>query len=163
MEIWKDIKGYEGLYQVSNLGRVKSLGNSKSKKEKILKPFKRGRGYLTVKLFNNNKKKQIFIHRLVAETFIDNPDNLPQVNHKDENKQNNLLDNLEWCTNKDNARYSFSKEILATNINTKEKIIFTSIGEARKLGFNHVSDCCLNKRKQDKGYVFEYIKEGNNE
>lgn len=99
-EIWKDIKGYEGKYQISNLGKIKSLiGNSK-----ILKPEIRT-GYYSVELCKNGKRIHKRIHRLVAETFIPNPDNLPQVNHRDENKLNNQLDNLEWCDNTYNSQY----------------------------------------------------------
>lgn len=96
-EIWKDIKGYEGLYQVSNLGRVKSLGNLQNKKEKLLKT-NICNGYYAVYLYKNSKKKICLCHRLVAEAFIPNPKNLPFVNHKDDNKLNNRMDNLEWRT-----------------------------------------------------------------
>ena len=90
-EEYRDIKGYEGLYQVSNLGRVKSLGNNKSKKEKILSGYPSTGGYLQVILCKNNKKKPFSIHRLVAQAFIPNVNNYPQVNHKDEDKTNNKV------------------------------------------------------------------------
>ena len=111
-EIWKDIKGFEGKYQVSNLGNVKSLpkytyskGYPQLRKEKILKPAKTGkhRNYLAVGL---NDGKHYKVHRLVADAFIPNPNNYPQVNHKDENPLNNCVDNLEWCTNQYNTKYS---------------------------------------------------------
>ena len=111
-EIWKDIKNFEGLYQVSNLGRVKSLpkytysrGYSQLRKEKLLKPCYVGkyRNYLAVRLNNN---KQYKIHRLVAKAFIPNPNNYPCVNHKDKNPSNNNVENLEWCTNQYNVKYS---------------------------------------------------------
>ena len=106
MEEWKDIKGYEGIYQISNKGRVKSLGNNKTKKEKILRPRKIN-GYFSVRLCKKGEKpKEFNIHRLVAEHFIPNPDNLPVVNHKDENKLNNNVENLEWCTVAYNVNYS---------------------------------------------------------
>ena len=109
-EIWKDVKGYEGLYQVSNLGRVKRLRfinrHLDFKQEKILKPYKDGGDYyFVIGLHKNGKKKYKAIHRLVAEAFIPNPNNYPIVNHKDENKENNYVDNLEWCTHKYNSNY----------------------------------------------------------
>lgn len=104
-EIWKDIPDYEGLYQVSNLGRVKRIIFTNNKynfeKETILKGWIT-RGYRYVSLCNNGFSKKYRVHRLVAEAFIPNPDNLPMINHKDENKQNNNAKNLEWCTQKEN-------------------------------------------------------------
>ena len=104
-EVWKDIKDYEGLYQVSNLGRIKSLsrfhytgwGKNKGyiKKEKILKPRYDKKGYQMVVLYKNGIGKNFKVHRLVAEAFIPNPNNLPQINHKDEIKRNNIFTNLE--------------------------------------------------------------------
>ena len=105
MEIWKDIKDYEGLYQISNYGRVKSLGNSQKRKEKILKPEYSNKDYACVHLRKDGKNKKYRIHRLVAEAFMPNPDNLPCVNHKDENKLNNKVENLEWCTHLYNCHY----------------------------------------------------------
>ena len=110
-EIWKDIKGYEGLYQVSNLGRVRSLGSDNWHKGRILKPHLDGRGhYLEVGLHKDHKSKTTNIHRLVAEAFIPNPNNLPQVNHKDECKTNNMVDNLEWCDAHYNINYGNAKK-----------------------------------------------------
>ena len=98
-EIWKNI---DDRYSVSNLGRVKS---NYANKERILKPFKDVRGYLKVDLRHEHKRKTVFVHRLVAFAFILNPDNLPEVNHKDENKENNCVDNLEFCDTKYNCNY----------------------------------------------------------
>ena len=95
-ELWKDIPEYEGLYQVSNYGRIKSLHNYRGKGN-IIKP-KIKNNYYQIGLRKNNIRKWFSIHRLVAENFILNSQNLPQVNHKDENKLNNYVDNLEWCT-----------------------------------------------------------------
>lgn len=111
-EIWKDFKGYEGLYQVSNLGRVKSLertfldkiGHKQHIKERILKPKTDRNGYLRVGLSNGNgKPKTLSVHRLVCQAFHKNPENKPSVNHIDENKVNNTASNLEWCTVKENS------------------------------------------------------------
>lgn len=104
-EIWKDIKGYENLYQISNLGRVKSLPKYHKKNESIMKYTLRS-GYRTLVLRKNSKRKSKQIHRLVAEAFIPNPDNKYIVNHKDYNRQNNNVENLEWCTQKENVNWS---------------------------------------------------------
>ena len=97
-EIFKDIKGYEGLYQVSNFGNVKSLDYRHTGKERLLKQAIDKHSYHRICLWSYGEPKWFSIHRLVAESFIPNPDNLPCVNHKDENKHNNHVDNLEWCT-----------------------------------------------------------------
>lgn len=124
-EIWKDVVGYEGLYKVSNLGRVKSLKRINSYGRtvpgKILKPHPNIKsGYLCVNLYKNDKPTMIPIHRLVAIAFIPNPQNLPQVGHKDETRTNNNVDNLEWVTNKENANTPKRKERLR-EINTGKK------------------------------------------
>jgi len=98
-EIWKDIKGYEKLYQVSNLGNIKSLKTGKNLY------YSKSKRYLRVGLFKDKKRKGFSIHRLVAEAFIPNPNNYPCVNHKDCNGNNNRVDNLEWCTYKQNNDY----------------------------------------------------------
>lgn len=104
MEVWKAIEGFEGLYEVSNLGRVRRT--YKTGKEKILKPNKNKKsGYLYICLSRNNKKKTFRVHRLVALHFISNPNNLPEVNHIDEDKSNNVWTNLEWCTSEYNCNY----------------------------------------------------------
>ena len=108
-EIWKPVVGYEGLYEVSSLGRVRSLdrydGRNHFIKGRILKLNDGGRGYLDVQLCSNGKVKHHLVHRMVAESFIQNPDNLPQVNHRDENPSNDNVDNLEWCDAKYNINY----------------------------------------------------------
>ena len=110
MEIWKDIEGYEGLYQVSNKGRIKSLNYRHTGKEKILSSKPNSNGYLRVYLYKNRKRNSFSVHRLVAEAFIPNYDNLSEVNHKDENKENNTVDNLEWCDRKYNLNYGSRNE-----------------------------------------------------
>jgi len=134
-EIWKDIEGYEGLYQVSNLGNVKSIKNNI-----IKKPSKLPKGYLQICLNKNGKLKYISIHRLVAQAFIPNPNNLPCVNHKDCNPQNNNINNLEWCTYKENNSYKNHR--LKSNISSalfelrknypNEKEIINKLQEVRK-------------------------------
>ena len=112
-EIWRPIEGYEGLYEVSNTGQVRSLdryvidslGHRKFYKGKVLIPVKSNLGYLFVSLYCNGKHKRITVHRLVAQTFISNPDNLPEVNHRDEDKTNNRIDNLEFCDHKYNMNF----------------------------------------------------------
>ena len=107
-EIWKDIPDYEGLYQVSNLGRVKSLTRkykTRKNNECIKSPSIAGKGYYRISLCKNGNIKYYYIHQLVAKTFIDNPNNYKLVNHKDENKLNNYVNNLEWCDNKYNINY----------------------------------------------------------
>ena len=99
---------YTGLYQVSNLGRVKRLGNNKNAHEKILKPGTLWKGHQQVSLCKDGKVVQFKVHRLVAAIFIQNPENLPVVNHKDENPLNNCVDNLEWCTQQHNVKHSYN-------------------------------------------------------
>lgn len=111
-EIWKDIKGYEGLYQVSNLGRIKSFRRGKRAycpTEYILKNSITDKGYCMVTLYNNTKREKFLVHRLVAEAFIPNPNSMPHINHIDENKTNNCVNNLEWCTPQYNNCYGTAR------------------------------------------------------
>ncbi len=105
-EIWKDIEGYEGKYQISNLGRIKKINKTSLNEEHYLKPYVNQRGYCTVKLFKTVRKEER-IHRLVAQAFISNPENKTEVNHIDGNKQNNTTANLEWTTPEENVRHAF--------------------------------------------------------
>ena len=115
-EEWRSVVGYEGLYEVSNTGQVRSLdryvkGKSyRLHKGKVLSPGKNSRGYLSAVLSYNGKHKAITVHRLVAEAFLPNPDNLPEINHKDEDKTNNSVDNLEWCDRSYNNNYGTRKD-----------------------------------------------------
>ena len=162
-EEWRDIKGYESLYQVSNLGRIKSLKNNRDNyREKILKVVQRGKhGYLGIGLHKNGKSKSFYIHRLVAEAFIPNPNNYKEVNHKDENKQNNRVENLEWCTREYNNRYGTRNQRQSEShkgvVSNKRKVqcvttgkIFNTIKEASKYYFISIPSitmCCRGKTK----------------
>lgn len=180
-EKWKDIQGYEGKYQVSNYGRIKSLSRKISNgtgyymsKEKILKGHVITNGYVQVEL----QGKGMLIHRLVAETFIENPYNKPQVNHIDGNKTNNIVTNLEWVTNGENQIHAYKnglnkhsekagrkpKKVCQIDLKTGKVIkIYNSIAEARKsLGLkkDNISSVCKNKRKSCGGYGWRYYNEG---
>ena len=109
-EIWKDVEGYDGKYQVSNIGRVKSLWDRGVKREKILSLQNHDAGYLRIVLSKDGIAKLYLVHRLVAEAFIDNPNNYEFVNHKDEDKKNNSVENLEWCTKSYNTIYYLNKK-----------------------------------------------------
>ena len=165
-EIYKDIEGYEGLYQVSNLGNVKSLKNNKTKKEKVLKLAIRN-GYLKVDLCKNNKKKTYNVHRLVAKAFIENNNNYYFVNHKDECRTNNVVENLEWCTQKYNCNYGTgiersakarSKQVYQYSKDGELIAVWKSTSECGRNGYNfsHVSSCCNGERKSHKGYIWSY-------
>lgn len=175
-EVWKDIQGYEGLYQVSNQGRVRSLDHYASNghadvlhKGRILKQDTSNCGYFRVLLSNGKTKKKVAVHRLVAENFINNPNNLPFVNHKDENKQNNCVDNLEWCTRSYNVNYGtaikrkkekISKKILQYDLEGKLVNEFDSILDVyvylNKNKNSMITDCCKGRYKQAYGYVWKY-------
>lgn len=197
-EIWKDIEGYEGYYQVSSFGRIRSLdrtiyyiaknkstcyNRSQTIKGKIMKPLKNSCGYQRVMLSIEHRRKFHFVHRLVANAFIQNPSNLPQVNHKDGNKQNNCVSNLEWCTCKDNINHAWEFGLRLPSelqkqkarefvLNTKRKKVnqfdlngkfissYTNAQEACNInGFKTPSNiryCCNEKTNTAYGYVWKY-------
>ena len=152
-EEWRDIEGYEGLYMVSNFGRVVSFQGCNPR---IMKLGMTHKGYLHVGLQKNKQHKTIVVHRLVAKAFIPNPDNLPQVNHKDECKTNNRVDNLEWCTDKYNHNYGTYIErqrnfhprntpVLMFDLNGNFEKEFISTREAaREMNASHalICHCC---------------------
>ena len=161
-EIWKDIKGYDGLYQVSNLGNIKRL-----KDNYIFKVNKNSRGYRVVTLTKNKKEKSITVHRLVAQAFIDNPYNFSQINHIDGNKLNNKIDNLEWCTASQNMQHAYKnglelkkhKKVVQFDLNMKIIKIWESVLEVEKnLKINHskIYMVCNKQRNKAGGYIWRY-------
>ena len=168
-EIWKPIKDYEGIYEVSNLGRIKTLSrtiNGRKMPEKIKKLDKTKQGYLRIELSKNKINKKYSVHRLVAQTFIDNANNYPCINHKDENKMNNNVDNLEWCTHLYNNLYNNKhkrncKKIKQLDENYNIINIFESINEASEetnIIRTEISNCLNKRQKTAGGYHWQYYK-----
>ena len=139
MALWKDIAGYEGLYQISDEGEVLSLKHNPPKKMKLGLRGRDGLLYEFISLAKNGENKKFSVHRLVAEAFLKNPDKLPEINHKDENTLNNCVDNLEWCTHEYNINYSHSRRV--EQYENGEKIAeYKSIVEAfRQTGISRTS------------------------
>lgn len=179
-EIWEDVPGYEGSYQVSNYGRIKSLpryvlysdGREYFYDGVLLKQKHDHGGYCCVELTKNSKLETFKVHRLVASVFIPNPNNLPQINHKDENKDNNRVENLEWCDSYYNNNYGTKKERIELNRKDRKPIILTDMTTGEKHYCPSISDAirtfnldprtiqrCLKKEpyfKTIKGYMVEY-------
>ena len=168
-ELFMDIEGYEGKYQVSNLGNVKNI-----KTGRLLKSYKSNKGYLQVDLYKNGVGKKYYVHRLVIATFKANPDNKPQVNHINEDKTDNRLNNLEWCTSKENNNHG-TKNKRATSsrrrsgqytrmsrkvICVETKKVYNSIVDAAKdINFSNppsISKCCNGKQVTAGGYHWKY-------
>lgn len=183
-ELWKPIKGYKGLYEVSNLGRVKrlpykSIGRTRDGYRSYIRSFNGGilkgtvckNGYVRVTLTKDSVNKYYHVHRLVATAFLDNPKNLPQINHKDENRTNNLVNNLEWCSCKYNNQYNdgynkrgktFSKNheypVKIYSISGEYIKTFPSINDAVKAtGLTHssINRAIAKTRKTAAGYIWE--------
>lgn len=171
----KPIKNYERYY-VSKLGHVFTIGRTSQLKE--IAPCKTPKGYLKVWLYKNGKRKMFYIHRLVAQAFLENPEALPMVNHKDEDKSNNTVENLEWCDVQYNTHYGTRVQRIASkNLNdpsrSKEVAMYDKTGvflkkypslcEARRdtnISDRLISSCCRGYRKSAKGYIFAYANEG---
>ena len=159
----KDIIGYEGLYAVTSCGKIWSY-----RSKIFLKPQVNKDGYLRVGLWKNGEVKKYLIHRLVAEAYIPNPEGLPQVNHKDENKENNCLQNLEWCDPKYNINYGTRNDKVASSIKKpilqydldgnfiKEWPSTTDVGKEFIKGINH---CLRGRNKTAYGYIWKYKEE----
>ena len=169
-EIWKDIIGFEGHYQVSNKGKVRSIKNNKIKELKPYKEIKRC-GYLSVYLRLPGQKFTKKVHRLVAEAFIPNPNGFPEVNHIDENKENNCVENLEWCTGEYNLCYgtrlkriseSKKMKVAQYSLNGELLEVFNSQGEAAEKTNSTqggISDCIRGRIKTHNGYIWKkYVK-----
>lgn len=181
-EIWRPVVGYEGFYEVSDCGNVRSVdrwvkGKSGSQhliKSKTLKQTRLKNGYLQVGLCKNEKQSMIYVHRLVAQAFIPNPDNLPVCNHKDENPLNNKSINLEWCTQKYNINYGtrtkrsaktmseknknnpkLSKEVYQYTLDGQLVKKWESISECGRNGY-HPSACCRGLYNHHKGFIWKY-------
>ena len=185
VEIFKDIKGYEGLYQVSNLGRVKILNYRNTGKTKLKKPVENNCGYFTIQLYKNEKPKRYFVHRLVAETFLDNSDGKPQVNHKiegDEGKKINIVyinedglideekSTIEWVTAKENCNHGTRNKRIAektTNGKCSKKVLqltfdgvlvkeWSSTHECERNGFDHGNVSKCCRGKQKSAYGYKW-------
>ena len=185
-EIWRKIEGWDDAYEISNYGRVKSCyrlvkqknGRIRPYKEKIMKCFLTPLNYVRLNLEKDGFKKKFFVHQLVAKAFIDNPLNYTQINHKDENPQNNIVDNLEWCDAKYNLNYGTRIErLIKTSTNNPKnskpvlqytfdgKLIkeYPSIMETRRLYGSHVSEVCKHKCMSVFGYYWTYKDDDFNE
>ena len=171
MEEWKDIQGYEGLYQISNMGRVKSLNYRNTGKEGIMKLDKVKGGYLQLYLYKDGKRKHYLVHRLVATAFCENPEGYNEVNHINEDKADCRADNLEWCSSSYNNSYNdkgkkigkkLSKPVIGINKVSGLILEFPSSREAERqtgIGNSNIIKCCKGKANSAGGYVWYYTEQ----
>lgn len=164
-EIWKDIDGYEGKYQVSSLGRIKSASWHNGATERLLKLRLDRRGYPTCFLYKDGQRKQLSVHRVVANTFIPNPHNKPQVNHINGEKSDNRVKNLEWCTNRENQDHASDSDlkhtvkVLQLDMNgnlVKEWSSMAKAANALRVTRASIFSCCTGKAKSCKNYIWKY-------
>ena len=171
-EIWKSIKDYDGLYEISNFGRVKSL----HKGTKFMKQFKNRKGYYITQLYSNGNAKTFIVHRLVAEAFLENPFHKEQVNHINCNKQDNRVENLEWCTNDENRKHAEKNGLMKPPKGGKENSKSIKVNQYDLQGnlikkwdcimdvvrsFNlqtgsNICSCCKGRIKSAYGYIWKY-------
>lgn len=164
-EVWKDIPNYEGRYQASTFGRIKSI-NSKCRKTDVIMSNRSISmcGYQVVNLKKDGNRKSFMVHRLVAMTFIPNPNNYPIVNHKNENKLDNRVENLEWCDLKYNSSYGTIRNRIAEKLGKRVlcvelDLVFPSIGAAARnygLHYQNISRCCRNQNRTAGGYHWKF-------
>ena len=147
----RDVKGYEGLYGITSCGKVWSYKN-----ERFLKPYANNNGYLGVALSKNGKAKQFLVHRLVAEAYIPNPNNLPQVDHIDNDKTHNYVNNLQWITGRDNVRKGRIKPILQFDLNGNFIREWESAIDVGREVRSNICMCLKGKYKQALGYIWRY-------
>lgn len=181
IEIWKDVVGYEGYYQISSFGKVKRVSRigcfGNLIKEHPIAVYE-GERYMLVTLNKLGKKRPNLLHRVIAQAFIPNPDNLPEVNHKDGNRLNNSIENLEWCTSSENQLHAYkiglqinpwigkkgikhpcSKPVVKLSIDGKEIERFDSVRDAArsvKADESYLSHCCRNKNRKAGGFKWKY-------
>lgn len=162
-EIWEDIEGYESKYQVSNLGNVRSLNYRGTGKPKLLKQTTYEKGYKRVNLYKNGKKKHYWIHRLVAIAFIPNPNDLPVVNHKDEDPSNNNVNNLEWCTYEYNNNYGTVRKRISESLKGEKHPFYGKhhSEESKKKMSESRKGKCKGKDNPASKPILMYDREGN--
>ena len=147
----KDIKGYEGIYGITSCGKVWSYRN-----ERFLTPLVGKDGYLFVHLYKDGKMKNCYVHRLVAEAYIPNSENLPQVDHIDGNKMHNYLNNLQWITHKENCRKSKNKPILQFDLDGNFIREWECAYDVGKVAVKSINDCLKGRHKTAYGFVWKY-------